>query len=142
MRHAREDYSRIQDPSGKIPADEPVFLIRAQDKIGAQAVRAWADLNRAAGGNPDITSLARGWAIEMEQWPTRKLADLPAQPTEGWGWPPNSLKAHYFTGGISLCRRWMYSGELNPGLPATSLNDCKECRRQLEKRRQKAESRA
>ena len=34
MIHARDDYNRIQDPAGKIPADEPVFLLRAQDELG------------------------------------------------------------------------------------------------------------
>lgn len=29
MKHAGEDYNRIQDPENKIPADEPVFLLRA-----------------------------------------------------------------------------------------------------------------
>lgn len=33
MRHAREDYNRIQDPAGKIHEDEPVFLMRAQDAL-------------------------------------------------------------------------------------------------------------
>lgn len=32
MIHARHDYNRFQDPLGKIPADEPVMLFRAQDK--------------------------------------------------------------------------------------------------------------
>ena len=34
MLHARKDYNfRIQDSDGKIPRDEPVFLLRAQDKL-------------------------------------------------------------------------------------------------------------
>lgn len=33
MKHARADYDRIQDPAGKIGEDEPVFLLRAQDKF-------------------------------------------------------------------------------------------------------------
>ncbi len=32
MRHARQDYNRIQDPEGKIGEDEPVMLFRAQDR--------------------------------------------------------------------------------------------------------------
>jgi hypothetical protein len=32
MKHARKDYNRIQDPEEKIGRDEPVFLLRAQDK--------------------------------------------------------------------------------------------------------------
>lgn len=31
MKHAREDYNRIQDPGEKIGKDEAVFLLRAQD---------------------------------------------------------------------------------------------------------------
>lgn len=31
MKHAREDYNRIQDPAGLIPDGEPVFLIRGKD---------------------------------------------------------------------------------------------------------------
>lgn len=31
MIHARSDYDHIQDPSGKIGKDEPVFLIRGKD---------------------------------------------------------------------------------------------------------------
>ncbi len=41
MKHARADYDRIQDPAGKIPADEPVFLIRGQDFTGPETVAAW-----------------------------------------------------------------------------------------------------
>lgn len=33
MIHARKDYNRIQDPEGKIEKDEPVFLIRAKDRL-------------------------------------------------------------------------------------------------------------
>ncbi len=77
MRHARADYDRIQDPAGKIPEDEPVFLIRGQDKVGADAVRAWADLHKWSGGDPKLTALAREQADKMEAWPTKKSADHP-----------------------------------------------------------------
>lgn len=34
--------------------------------------------------------------------------------TEGWGWPGNSKKAHYFTPDRrALCGRWAFSGELS-----------------------------
>ena len=43
MIHARKDYTdRIQDKAKKIPAKEPVFLLRGQDEVGHKAVRAWA----------------------------------------------------------------------------------------------------
>ena len=47
MIHAREDYNRIQDPTGKIPADEPVFLLRAQDRYFIKTVQYYASLLEA-----------------------------------------------------------------------------------------------
>lgn len=76
MIHARDDYNRIQDPAGKIPDGEPVFLIRGQDLCGAATVRHWADLNEAAGGDPKATALAREHAAKMTGWPVSKLCDL------------------------------------------------------------------
>jgi hypothetical protein len=39
MIHAREDYNqRIQDSAGIIPDDEPVFLLRAQDRLAREAL--------------------------------------------------------------------------------------------------------
>ena len=78
MKHARSDYDRIQDPAGLIPDDEPVFLIRGQDAIGAATVQFWAGLNKQMGGDPKITAMAEAQAKEMLEWRGHKLADLPA----------------------------------------------------------------
>lgn len=75
MKHARSDYDRFQDPAGLIPENEPVFLIRGQDKVGADAVRGWARLNAIVGGDPELTEAAREHADRMEEWPKKKLAD-------------------------------------------------------------------
>ena len=80
MIHAREDYNRIQDPMHKIPKDEPVFLIRAQDKVSAAAVRAWGELNEVADGSRELTDAAYDHAFLMEEWQENngcKPADLP-----------------------------------------------------------------
>ena len=78
MIHARKDYTeRIQDSANLIPADEPVFLIRAQDQVGAAAVRAWAHLHRINGGSDEAYLLAMRHADRMEQWPKKKAADVP-----------------------------------------------------------------
>jgi hypothetical protein len=78
MIHARQDYNeRIQDAANEIPADEPVFLIRAQDQVGGQAVRAWAHLHRVNGGSDRAYELAMSHADKMEQWPKHKPADVP-----------------------------------------------------------------
>ena len=59
-----------------IPADEPVFLIRGQDRAGGDAVRAWADLAEAAGAAPDILAVAREHAARMDVWSKKKVPDL------------------------------------------------------------------
>jgi hypothetical protein len=76
MLHARADYNRIQDPAGLIPDNEPVFLIRGQDKSGAAVVRIWADHNDVVGGDPEASRIARAHADLMDAWPKKKAADL------------------------------------------------------------------
>lgn len=55
---------------------------------------------------------------------------------DGWGFPTNSCRAHYFVRGRSLCGRWIYFGKpvLNQG-PASD-DDCKACSRKLAARAQ------
>jgi hypothetical protein len=77
MQHARSDYNRIQDPTGLIPDDEPVFLIRAKDRVGAAAVRAWARLHVEAGGDPAMANAAIIHAGRMDAWPEKQEADAP-----------------------------------------------------------------
>jgi hypothetical protein len=78
MIHARSDYTaRIQDSENLIPADEPVFLIRGQDQVGADAVRAWAHLHRNNGGSDLVYTRAMAQAERMEAWHTHKAADMP-----------------------------------------------------------------
>lgn len=61
---------------GRIPADEPIFTLRAQDLFAPALVRLWASLNAL---NPTCkpTKLkeARDIAEAMERWPTRKFPD-------------------------------------------------------------------
>lgn len=77
MKHARKDYDRIQDPANLIPADEPVFLLRAQDRVAAKTVRFWAQAHKDAGGNHTIAQLAMDHAVLMDRWPKKQHADLP-----------------------------------------------------------------
>lgn len=51
---------------------------------------------------------------------------------EGWGWPLNSKKAHYFQDARALCGKWLYTGRLELGNNA-SLDNCMACRRKLDK---------
>lgn len=75
MKHAREDYNRIQDPAGLIPEDEPVFLLRAQDRIAWHVVKIYAFCAHLAGAN-DIAELTNEHAEKMKAWPVKKTPDL------------------------------------------------------------------
>lgn len=62
-----------------IPGDEPVFLIRGQDAVSGDAVRAWADLAERAGSSSEIIEMARAHAAKMDEWPKKKTPDLPVR---------------------------------------------------------------
>lgn len=60
---------------GKAASDEPIFILRAQDAIAPELVRAWA--NRAEGLHcpPEKVAEARELADKMAAWPNRKAPD-------------------------------------------------------------------
>ncbi len=81
MLHGADKYKNIQDTSKnpKIPAKEPVFLIRGQDKLGPQILRTYADMYELLGGHRGIAARIRAQAYKMEEWQattgTCKIAD-------------------------------------------------------------------
>lgn len=80
MKHAREDYNRIQDPAGLIPENEPVFLLRAQDKHAPEVVAFWASLVHREGGDGEIANMAMRQSRAMKDWQHahgKKSPDLP-----------------------------------------------------------------
>jgi len=93
MQHARRDYqTRIQDalpePLGGIPDNEPVFLLRAQDKLAGLTIRIYGFLADLAGCDPDLVLNAKAQAALMESWDPQKLPDLPdplPSPSRGEG---------------------------------------------------------
>jgi hypothetical protein len=80
MKHAREDYDRIQDPAGLIPADEPVFLIRGKDMVGPSAVESWAYFAESSGASEHIVAAARAQAERMRAWQQKNGLKLPDMP--------------------------------------------------------------
>lgn len=80
MKHARQDYNRIQDPTGKIPANEPVFLLRGQDICAPFAIQAWAEEAEKRGADPEIIRKARTWAAEMITYQANVKSKLPDCP--------------------------------------------------------------
>lgn len=78
MKHPRTDYDRrIQDSANLIPSDEPVFLLRAQDMLAADAVDFWADALESNDGDPDTVEAVRDWAQRMRAWNPKKMPDTP-----------------------------------------------------------------
>ena len=55
---------------------------------------------------------------------------------EGWGFPTNSKKAHYFRQSRSLCGKWMFFGVLEQGND-NSLDNCTACKKALLKEKVK-----
>lgn len=62
-----------------IHPDEPVFLIRGQDVVAGDAVRAWADLAEERGADQRMLEIAREQAAKMDAWPKKKIPDLPTE---------------------------------------------------------------
>lgn len=77
MKHAREDYNRIQDPAGKIGEDEPVFLLRAKDSLAPAMVENWASALQASGGDYKMVAMALDHARKMRLWQKENGCKLP-----------------------------------------------------------------
>lgn len=83
MIHARPDYQNIQDNDtpierDPIPDNEPVFLLRAQDRHAAATVRYWASLVGGADGMRNaVTKSAMEHADLMDAWPKKKQPGAP-----------------------------------------------------------------
>lgn len=67
--------------------------------------------------------------------------ETPGGYPEGWGWPDNARKAHYFSGPVSslfggrysACGRFNYDGLLSLG-EQRDQDTCAHCRKALAKR--------
>lgn len=70
MLHSRKDYN--EGKMDTIPKDEPVFLLRAQDKSAASVVRYWAQYQPLG----ELRDKALEHADLMDKWPVKKIADL------------------------------------------------------------------
>lgn len=80
MLHAREDYNRIQDPAGLIPDNEPVFLIRGQDKAAEAAIAAWIKEARFNGASEDILKMANDQIARIRKWQAMAMNKVPDVP--------------------------------------------------------------
>lgn len=84
MKHARPDYAGIQDTTGRIPPDEPVFVLRATDMLAPGTIRHWAHQANANGAERRIVDAAMAQADAMEAYQKehgRKVPDMPEERT-------------------------------------------------------------
>lgn len=81
MLHARKDYMHIQDYTGKVGEQEPVFLLRAKDQLAPDTVRHWAALLLNNNGDMVAYNVAMKQAELMEEWQEANEAKSPDTPT-------------------------------------------------------------
>ena len=68
MKFTRDDYNRrIIDTENRIPADEPVFLLRAQDALAPDTLRFYAKLLKE-NGNTTMAEELLAHARSMIVW--------------------------------------------------------------------------
>jgi hypothetical protein len=84
MKFTREDYNRrIVDLEGKIPDDEPVFLLRAQDKFASVTLKKYCDFLEEEAimtNNLQLLAMAkelREHAHSMLMWKYSHIPDKP-----------------------------------------------------------------
>jgi hypothetical protein len=61
----------------KAAPDEPIFVLRAQDRCAPKAVRMWADFARSQGAPVEKVEEAMDLALEMESWQRTHGAKVP-----------------------------------------------------------------
>lgn len=81
MKHARPDYTeRIQDSAGLIPDDEPVLLVRGQDKLALRTLDFYIEASLRENPDPKVTELLADHRDRLAVWQAThatKVADLP-----------------------------------------------------------------
>lgn len=78
MKFSRNDYNgRIIDTEGRIPEDEPVFLLRSTDSLAPRLLLMWAMELRLQGGDPKLAEEAESHAQEMINWQKSHKVKLP-----------------------------------------------------------------
>jgi len=85
MKFTRDDYNRrIVDLDGKIPDNEPVFLLRAQDKFSSVTLKKYCDFLEVEGkatNNQALLDMAielRAHAHAMLLWKYSHVPDKPS----------------------------------------------------------------
>ena len=78
MATAKEEYEKAMRGEGclgKAADDEPVFVLRAQDKLAPGLIELWAEGAEGHRCAPEKVAEARALAARMRAWPNRKYPD-------------------------------------------------------------------
>ncbi len=74
--HASNKFARIQDPENRIPADEPVFLLRGQDVLAEDTLTFYLDAYKLQpGASAEIIESLEAQLRAIQNWPKKKVAD-------------------------------------------------------------------
>lgn len=68
---------RGEGPLAKAAPTEPIFILRAQDRLAPSIVEAWADLAASLGSPHEKVREARELAESMKRWQRRHGAKTP-----------------------------------------------------------------
>lgn len=76
---ASDEFDRLDKKlsNGSLPRDEPLFILRAQDRFADEIVDLWADRAELAGSPPEMVAEARGLAEKMRRWSPRRIPGRP-----------------------------------------------------------------
>jgi len=68
-------YGKVTLERKKVPDAEPLFVLRAQDKVAPGVVKFYASQYLRATGDKEGYESIMVQAVEMEKWPVKKLPD-------------------------------------------------------------------
>lgn len=72
----RQEIENPESCLNRAEIDEPLFIIRAKDKVSASAVRTWAEWAQMTGVHePEKIQEARAIAEDMENWRRENYPD-------------------------------------------------------------------
>lgn len=71
----RDELANLNSCLNKAADDEPLFILRAQDKLAPATVRMWAHWAQRGSVSAEKIGEAYKLAGAMEAWPNRKMPD-------------------------------------------------------------------
>lgn len=80
MNHMGKKYNGVIDTTGRIPEDEPVFLLRGKDKLTPQVIGFWAQLLLMNGGERHLVDAAMAWKDQIMAYQEQNGNQLPDCP--------------------------------------------------------------